>query len=187
MFSHKTLQLYKVFILEWVAIPFSKGIFPRDWTWVSCIAGRFFTVWAIREAPYTHIYPCIIHGWASLGGSDGKESACNMGDLSSIPGLGRFPWRRAWKPTPVSLPGDSLWTEEPGRLQTIGSQRVRHDWVTKHNTYKYSLLLNVWPHSEGKFSSFRTIFLNKVFFYYFSESTFPISKMGKLFFFFLVL
>ena len=39
-------------ILEWVAIPFSKGSsWPRDQTWVSCIAGRFFTVWAIREAP----------------------------------------------------------------------------------------------------------------------------------------
>ena len=25
------------------------------------------------------------------GGSDGKESACNVGDLGSIPGLGRFP------------------------------------------------------------------------------------------------
>ena len=38
-------------ILEWVAIPFSKRSFrPRDWTWVSCIAGRFFTVWASREA-----------------------------------------------------------------------------------------------------------------------------------------
>ena len=30
-------------ILAWVAIPFSKGSFqPRDWTWVSCIASRFF-------------------------------------------------------------------------------------------------------------------------------------------------
>ena len=26
-----------------------------------------------------------------LGGSDGKESACNVGDLGSIPGLGRYP------------------------------------------------------------------------------------------------
>ena len=26
------------------------------------------------------------------------------------------------------------WTEEPGRLQSMGSQRVRHDWVTKHST-----------------------------------------------------
>ena len=34
-------------LLEWVAIPFSKGSsWPRDRTWVSCIAGRFFTIWA---------------------------------------------------------------------------------------------------------------------------------------------
>ena len=38
-------------ILEWVAIPFSRGSSrPRDGTWVSCIAGRFFTVWTTREA-----------------------------------------------------------------------------------------------------------------------------------------
>ena len=35
------------------------------------------------------------------GDSDGKESACNGRDLGSIPGLGRFPWRREWLPTPV--------------------------------------------------------------------------------------
>ena len=35
-------------ILEWVAVPFSRGSSPpRDWTWVSCIAGRFFTIWAM--------------------------------------------------------------------------------------------------------------------------------------------
>ena len=38
-------------ILKWVAIPFSKASFwPRDWTWFSCVAGRFFTFWATREA-----------------------------------------------------------------------------------------------------------------------------------------
>ena len=38
-------------ILEWVAISCSKGSSqPRDWTQVSCIAGRFFTIWATREA-----------------------------------------------------------------------------------------------------------------------------------------
>ena len=38
-------------ILEWVTILFSKGFSqPRDQTQVSCIAGRFFTVWATREA-----------------------------------------------------------------------------------------------------------------------------------------
>ena len=38
-------------ILQWVAIPFSRGSSqPRDQTQVSRIAGRFFTVWATREA-----------------------------------------------------------------------------------------------------------------------------------------
>ena len=40
-------------IMEWVAIPFSRGSFQvRDWSRLSCPAGRFFTIWAIREAPY---------------------------------------------------------------------------------------------------------------------------------------
>ena len=39
-------------ILEWLAISSSRGSsWPRDWTWVSYIAGRFFTIWATREAP----------------------------------------------------------------------------------------------------------------------------------------
>ena len=38
-------------ILEWIAYPFSSGSSPlRNWTGVSCIAGEFFTNWAIREA-----------------------------------------------------------------------------------------------------------------------------------------
>ena len=38
-------------ILEWVAYPFSRGSsWPRNWTGVSCIAGKFFTSWAAREA-----------------------------------------------------------------------------------------------------------------------------------------
>ena len=38
-------------ILEWVAVPFSRiSSQRRDQTWVSCIAGRFFTIWATREA-----------------------------------------------------------------------------------------------------------------------------------------
>ena len=43
-------------ILEWIAIPFSRGFSqPRDQTWVSCIASRFLTVWATIETPsHTH-------------------------------------------------------------------------------------------------------------------------------------
>ena len=43
--------ILQVRILEWVAIPFSRGSSqPRDQTWVSCIVGRHFTIWATREA-----------------------------------------------------------------------------------------------------------------------------------------
>ena len=45
-------------ILEWIAISYSRWSFqPRDWTWVSYLAGRFFTIWATRGAPYTeHVF-----------------------------------------------------------------------------------------------------------------------------------
>ena len=45
------------------------------------------------------------------GGSDDKESACNTGG----------------QPTPLFLPEESPWTEEPGGLQSMGLQRVGHD------------------------------------------------------------
>ena len=48
-FVHGILQAR---ILEWVAIPFSRGSSrPRDWSQVSCTAGRFFIIWATREVP----------------------------------------------------------------------------------------------------------------------------------------
>ena len=65
-------------------------------------------------------------------GSDGKESACNAGDLSSIPELGRSPGGRHGNPLQYSCFGKSLWTEEPGRLESVKLQRVRHDQTTKH-------------------------------------------------------
>ena len=40
------------------------------------------------------------------GGSAGKESACNAGDLDLIPRLGRFPWRRERLPILVFWPGE---------------------------------------------------------------------------------
>ena len=52
--------------------------------------------------------------------SDGQESACIAGDLSSIPGLGGSSGKKKWQPTPVFFPGESPWTEEPGGLQSMG-------------------------------------------------------------------
>ena len=65
-----------------------------------------------------------------------------MWETGFEPWVGKIPWRRAWQPTPVFLPGESLWTEEPGRLQFMGSQRVRHSQATKHS--KACLKKTMW-------------------------------------------
>ena len=59
------------------------------------------------------------------GGVSGKESARQSGDTrdaTSIPGVGTIPWRRKWQLTPVFLVWKTPWTEEPGGLQSTGSQ-----------------------------------------------------------------
>ena len=58
--------------------------------------------------------------------------AGDAGDVDSIPGSGRSPGGGKWQPTPVFLPGKSHGQRRTGGLQSIGSQRVRHDWVTEH-------------------------------------------------------
>ena len=46
------------------------------------------------------------------------------------PWAGTIPWRRKWQPHSSVLAWRLPWTEEPGGLQSIGSQRVGHDRVT---------------------------------------------------------
>ena len=71
------------------------------------------------------------------GGTSGKESTwqCRRYETWVDPWVGKIPWRRARQPTPVFLPGESPWTEEPGGLQSIGSQRVRQNWSNLTRTY----------------------------------------------------
>ena len=59
-------------------------------------------------------------------------NAGDAGDIGSIPGLGRSPGEGNGNPLQYSC-WEIPWTEEPGRLQFTGSQRVRHDLVTKKN------------------------------------------------------
>ena len=61
-----------------------------------------------------HVFP---------GGSDARESACSAGDLGSIPRLGRSPGEGHGNPL------------QSQGLQSMGSQRVRHDWATKHTAW----------------------------------------------------
>ena len=67
------------------------------------------------------------------GGSEGKVSACKAGDLDLIPGLGRSPGEGNGNPLQYSclkIP----WTEKPGRLQSMGLQRVGYKKMATHSS-----------------------------------------------------
>ena len=142
---------------------------------------------------------CYWHLWGFPGGVHGKDPSClcrrhKRHELN--PWVRKIPWRRAWQPTLVFFPGESPWTEEPGRLyspwghkeldmtevisthvsltrwtwvwvnsrswwwterpgvlQFMGSQRVGHDWgtvnwteqsKTKRSSPKRSWKVNMW-------------------------------------------
>ena len=67
-----------------------------------------------------------IYNMGFPGGSEVKASACNEGDLGSIPRLGRSPGEGKANPLQYSCLENPM-DEEPGGLQSMGSQRVRHD------------------------------------------------------------
>ena len=67
--------------------------------------------------------------WGFPGGSDGKESTCNAGDLASIPGLGRSPGEGNGSPLQYSGLENSM-DREAWQATSMGWQRVRQDWVT---------------------------------------------------------
>ena len=60
------------------------------------------------------------------GGSDSKQSTCNAGDPGLLPGWGRFLGKKIATHSSI-LAWRILWTGETGGLQSMGSQRVRHD------------------------------------------------------------
>ena len=53
-------------------------------------------------------------------------------------------WRRRWHPTPVTLAWKIPRTEEPGRLQSMGSLRVRHDWATSLSLFTFMNWRRKW-------------------------------------------
>ena len=57
----------------------------------------------------------------------------------------KIPWRRAWLSHSSILAWRIPWTEEPGGLQSTGSQRVRHDWSNLTCTHPCtSVSVNSW-------------------------------------------
>ena len=85
-------------------------------------------------------------------GSDGKESACNAGNLGSIPELGRSPGARsatlasvlAWR---IPMDRRAWW------VQSMVLQRVRHDWTTKHSTAQNKKNLKICMETQKTLNS----------------------------------
>ena len=63
-----------------------------------------------QKRPFFFFFLTFKYTYSILGGfpcgSAGKESACNVGDLGLIPGLGRSPGEEYWLPPPVFWPGE---------------------------------------------------------------------------------
>ena len=115
---HEILQAR---ILEWVVILFSRGSFqPRDWTSVSCIDKWILYHWATCKAPRF----LLSVGLFCIQSPDKPEKA--MAPHSST---------LAWK-TP--------WTEEPGRLQSMGPRRVGHNWTTSLSLFTFMHWRRKW-------------------------------------------
>ena len=72
---------------------------------VTCVRGKIYFLGSLSM---------IIPG-DFPGGLEGKESACNAGDLSSISWVGKIPCRNEWQPTPVFL------TREPHEQRSLAS------------------------------------------------------------------
>ena len=112
-------------ILEWVAISFIRGSsWPRDWTWVSCIAGRFFTTEPPGKVKVKSLSPVRLFAtlWTvayqappSMGFSrQGYWSGLSFsspGDLAN-PGI---------EPGSPTLQADALTSEPPGKPEPPGS------------------------------------------------------------------
>ena len=97
---------------------------------------------------YLHSFP---------GGSDGIESACNVGDLGLIPGLGRSPWRRKWQLAPVFLPGKSH-----GQSSLVGYSPWSCEKLDKTERLSLSLLIDILSVCLEGSVSLRSLEINKL-------------------------
>ena len=98
---------------------------------ISFVSYRPETLWGRCHMFYT-----------KSGGTSNNESTCHSRRCKRhrfYPWVGKIPWRRKWPPTPVFLPGESPWTEEPGGLQSMGLQRVGHDWAHTLSINQYQI------------------------------------------------
>ena len=95
---------------------------------LACNTGDPNSIPGLGRSPGEGIGYPFQYSWASLVAQTVKNPPAMLErDLHWDPRVGKIPQRRAWQPTPVFLPGESPWTEEPGGLPSKGLQRVGHN------------------------------------------------------------
>ena len=120
-------------ILKWIAISFSRESFwPSDQTHVSCIGRQICYHWDTREALFPHTY---LFEWASLV-AQMINSPPAMQETWVWPLGQEDPLEKGIATHSSILAWRIPWTEEPHRLQSMGSPRVRHNWVTNTHTFE---------------------------------------------------
>ena len=110
--SHMVIYMFQCYSLKSSHPQFDAWfwVVSQLWSWLRCV-------------PIKHRIP----RWLS-----GKESACQCRRhrrWGFKPWVGKNPWRRKWQHVPVSMPGKS---QGQRRLQSMGLQRVGHNWAYTH-------------------------------------------------------
>ena len=93
-----------------------------------------FSLQCVRQVSIQSVVALESSLHPNIGGSDGKESACNAGDPGLMPGSERSSGKRNGNPLQCSGLENSM--DRGGwRAQSMGLQRVRHDWETNTHTF----------------------------------------------------
>ena len=136
-----SMGILQATILEWVAMPSSgESSRPRDWTQVSLIAGRFFTVWATWEAQAAQADSCVgIAGFKSLSYRNASYSVPNrfLSVPCGPPHLGFIPGAGVDLPPSVHLTLSLLCS-----LETNGSEEITVCWDLA--VYHFTLTAPQW-------------------------------------------
>ena len=86
------------------------------------------------KSQHGHLYVLkknkIMTYWASLVAQMVKNLCVHCRTPWFNPWVRKTPWRNEWFPFPVFLPGEFHGQKEPSGLQSMGSQRIEHDWAT---------------------------------------------------------
>ena len=97
---------------------------------------------------------CLLYLWASL---SGKEPACQSRRCGFNPWVGKIPWRRKWKPTPVFLPGKSHGQKSLAGYSPWGHKESDMTEQLNNNNSK----MRLWQGGKGFFimrSTFKNIY-----------------------------